>query len=109
MFEQMAYVLPVMDAIMADSYQPTKAQNEAYMKGGRSREAYRKKVAPQKGVLTRKDSNMIVEILKWYALRLRPGRETEESLQNTMQLETLPPLPLSQPEDPLKVSLLSSL
>lgn len=108
MFEQMSYILPVVDAIIADSYPPTKSPNEAYMKGGRSREAYRKKVAPQKGALTRRDSNMIVEILKWYALRLKPGKDMQEELRDApmqVDVDTFPPLPLSQPEDHLRVGL----
>ena len=98
MFEQMAYTIPVLDAVVANKYQPTLQSNAAYFKGGRIREQYKRNSAAQRGTLTNKEVNMIVEILKWYVRRMSPCNDDQQNLsRHIMEVdeEVLPSLPPS--------------
>lgn len=101
-FDQVAYILPVINAIIADAYTPTKEKNAVFLKGGRGREALNKQVAPPKGTLTRKEVNEFVEILKWHALRLEPEDNSQQALlEHALDADpaALPALPLDSDGD----------
>ncbi|KAI5122225.1 hypothetical protein M0805_002713 [Coniferiporia weirii] len=64
---QLAYILPVLENVLKNTYKPAEQRNSQFLRGGRQRGMLLEN-APPKGSLTRHEYNELARIVKYWAL-----------------------------------------
>ena len=74
--EQFSYVKPVLQAILNNKYKPARAKHDAFMAGGKSKNAVQKE-AGLRGLLAIQDTEQLHKyLIEWCLRPSHPGRES---------------------------------